>query len=108
MVKIRNTESFGRNKTDTYDITDTPTNMFGLCAYKNMFGLPGKGVHSTRFLGVAVVDVLMTVIGAVLLAYLMKWNVGYTILGMFVAGIVLHRAFCVRTTVDRFLFPDAT
>jgi len=81
--------------------------MDGLCSYKNIFGLPGPGAHSLRFLGVAVVDVAMTILGAALLAYSMKWNVWYTIAGMFVLGIVLHRAFCVRTTVDRFLFPHA-
>jgi hypothetical protein len=81
--------------------------MNGLCPYKDILGVPGKGIHSTRFLGVAIADVVMTVIGAVLLAYWMKWNVWYTIAGMFVLGVVLHRAFCVRTTVDRFLFPNA-
>ena len=79
-----------------------------LCAYKNIFGEPGKGAHSVRFMGVAVVDVVLTIIGAWLVAYWMKWNVGYTIAGMFALGILLHRAFCVRTTVDRALFPNAS
>jgi len=81
--------------------------MSGLCPYKDILGVPGKGAHSVRFLGVAIVDVAMTVIGAFLLAYWMKWNVWYTIAGMFVLGVLAHRAFCVRTTVDRLLFPNA-
>ena len=82
--------------------------MNGLCAYKNILGEPGKGAHSVRFLGVAVVDVVLTIISGWLVAYWMKWNVGYTIAGMFALGILLHRAFCVRTTVDRALFPNAS
>ena len=80
--------------------------MTGLCPYKEILGVPGKGIHSTRFLGVAIADVVMTIIGGWLIAYSMKWNVAYTIAGMFVLGVLAHRAFCVRTTVDRFLFPN--
>jgi hypothetical protein len=79
--------------------------MSGLCKYKDYFGQPGKGVHSYRVFGIAMVDVLFTILGSVLLAYLFEWDTGYTILGVFFLGIVLHRLFCVRTTIDRFLFP---
>ena len=36
-----------------------------LSKYKNALGEPKKGIHSYRFMGVAIVDVLMTI----LLAY---------------------------------------
>ena len=82
--------------------------MLGLCKYKNMFGEPNTGIHKTyRLFNIAWVDVIMTIIGATLLAYIMKWNILHTIIGMFILGIILHRAFCVRTTVDKWLFPNA-
>jgi hypothetical protein len=31
----------------------------------------------------------------------------YTIIGVFISGIIIHRLFCVRTTVDKLLFPNA-
>jgi hypothetical protein len=44
--------------------------MVDLCKYKNALGEPGKGIHSYRLFGVAIADVIMTLIGALILAYL--------------------------------------
>ena len=41
-----------------------------LCKYKNYFGEPGKGVHSYRIFNIAIVDVVMTLIGALIISYL--------------------------------------
>ena len=35
-----------------------------LCEYKNMLGKVGEGVHSIRIFNIAIVDVLLTIIGA--------------------------------------------
>ena len=40
-----------------------------LCKYKNALGEPGKGIHSYRLFGVAIVDVIMTVLGSYLISY---------------------------------------
>ena len=74
-----------------------------LCKYANIFGAPGQGPHATRFLGVAVVDVVFTVIGAAIIAYFTKVPFLYVAFAVFLLGIVLHRLFCVRTTVDIWL-----
>jgi hypothetical protein len=74
------------------------------CPYKFIFGIPGKGVHSYRVLDIAIVDVIMTLIGAILLGYFFKISYYYTIPGMFLLGIFFHRLFCVRTTIDKWLF----
>ena len=37
---------------------------FNLCKYRNALGVPGKGAHSIRLGSVAVVDVIMTLLGA--------------------------------------------
>jgi len=71
-----------------------------LCKYKNALGIPGKGVH-THLFGVAIMDVLMTIVGAFLLSYFFKWNFIITLVVLFILGILLHRLFCVSTTVDK-------
>jgi len=75
------------------------------CQYKNSLGIPGQGVH-THFMGIAWRDTLATIVGGLVLALIFKFNILYTILALFVLGILLHRLFCVRTTADKFLFPE--
>jgi len=81
-------------------------NIPNLCPYKNALGIPGKGIHSYRIFNIAIMDVLMTVIGALVISYLSGWKFGWTLLGLFLLGIILHRLFCVRTTIDKLLFPE--
>jgi hypothetical protein len=76
-----------------------------LCKYKYALGEPGKGIHSYRLFGVAIADVLMTIIGAFLISYFFKFSFIKTLLILFLTGIALHRLFCVRTTIDKLLFP---
>ena len=80
-----------------------------LCNYKNIFGKPGEGVHSYRFLNLAIVDVGMTIAGAFIIYCLFfrdnKFRTFlYILLFLFILGIIFHRLFCVNTTVDKFLF----
>ena len=75
-----------------------------LCTYKDIFGAPNTGVHRYRLFGVAVVDVLATVLLAWLLAKSFGWRMVVVLPFMFLLGILAHRLFCVRTTVDRWLF----
>jgi hypothetical protein len=76
-----------------------------LCKYKNALGIPGEGIHAYRWNGIAIMDVLGTILGAVVLSYLFNLPFLYTLIGLFVLGIILHHVFCVRTTVDKALFP---
>jgi hypothetical protein len=77
--------------------------MMNLCKYKNALGEVGKGVHSYRLFGVSIADVLMTIIGAFLISYFFKLSFIKTLLVLFLTGIVLHRLFCVRTTIDKLI-----
>ena len=77
-----------------------------LCKYNNYFGEPGKGVHSHRIFNIAIVDVAMTLIGAVIISYLSGIKFIWSALGLFLVGILLHRVFCVRTTLDKAIFGD--
>jgi hypothetical protein len=79
-----------------------------LCKYKSSLGEPGKGIHSYRFFGVALMDVIITLIGAYMFSYFSGYPFTYVAIVLFILGIILHRLFCVRTTVDKLLFPNAT
>ena len=74
------------------------------CQYKDLFGSAGEGVHSYRLFGVAIVDVVLTILGAMLIAWVTRWPLLPTMIGLFALGILAHRIFCVRSTVDKLLF----
>ncbi len=75
-----------------------------LCKYKNYLGEPNKGIHSYRFMGLAIVDVIMTFIGAYMISFFFNISFIKTLIVLFILGIILHRLFCVRTTIDKLLF----
>ena len=76
-----------------------------LCKYKNIFGSPGEGVHSYRIYNIAIVDVLTTILVAyIIYLFLPKYNFFFILICLFLLGIIFHRLFCVRTTVDKLLF----
>jgi hypothetical protein len=76
-----------------------------LCPYKYIFGKPGEGVHSYRIFDIAVVDVVCTIILAYGISKYFDYNFKLVLLILFLLGIILHHLFCVRTTVDKLLFP---
>ena len=39
--------------------------------------------------------------------FFLKKPLIYTCVTLFILGIILHRLFCVRTTIDKLLFPNA-
>ena len=76
-----------------------------LCQYKDILGKPGQGVHSYRIFNIAYVDVLFTIIGAyIIYLFFPKINYFLILILLFILGIILHKIFCVRTTIDKFLF----
>jgi hypothetical protein len=79
------------------------------CKYKDAFGPPREGNHKLRdpIFDTALNDVIMTVVGAFAVSWFMNYRFGVVLLILFIIGIILHRTFCVRTTVDKFLFPNA-
>jgi len=77
-----------------------------LCKYKDMFGKVGEGAHKYRIpiLDIALVDTVMTLVLGIFLAWFFRWSYWITIVLVFVAGILAHKMFCVKTRIDRFLF----
>ena len=74
------------------------------CAYKYALGVPGEGVHSTRFLGTALFDYIGTILGAMLLSKVTGIPLVLTTIGLLVLGIILHMVFCLRTGTEVWLF----
>ena len=86
-----------------------------LCKYKNIFGEPNTGLHSYRIFNIAIFDVLSTVLVGVIFhqIIIVEWlkkndtiKLWMVLVVLFVIGIILHRLFCVRTTIDKLLFNE--
>ena len=80
--------------------------MWKLCKYKNALGVPGKGIHSYRICNLAIVDIILTLLGARILQVLIfpESEYLYILGGLFLLSIILHRMFCVKTTIDKLIF----
>ena len=76
------------------------------CKYKDALGEPKKGLHSYRVFDIAVVDVLFTFLLAKFIQYYLmeEWDFLLILVCCFALGIILHRVFCVKTTIDKLLF----
>ena len=75
-----------------------------LCRYKDIFGRPREGAHAYRIFDIAVVDVAATVVVAFLISRVFGFSLWKSLVVLFIVGIISHRAFCVRTAVDKLLF----
>jgi uncharacterized membrane protein YcaP (DUF421 family) len=82
-----------------------------LCKFKdnviltNIFGKPNEGIHQFRVFDIAIIDFIGTIFGAWLVSYFFKLPFLYLLVVFFALGILAHRIFCVRTTIDKILFP---
>jgi hypothetical protein len=65
--------------------------------YKDILGVSREGIHSIRVFDFAIVDFVMTFVGACIIAYFFKINVFITFLYLFILGEYLHILFCVDT-----------
>jgi len=82
-----------------------------LCQYHDLFGLPRQGAHAIRLFDFAVVDVVLTFLGAYLIQWSLNnwqirdrnWSYWEVLLGFTVLGIFLHWLFCVPTKLNQLL-----
>jgi hypothetical protein len=82
----------------THNIT-----MSGLCRYKDILGIPGKGIHSYRIFNVAIMDVIMTVIASYIISLIFRISFLWSFVFLFILGEILHYVFCVPTTIMKLL-----
>lgn len=81
--------------------------MSSYCPFKQfseIFGRPNEGVHSYRFFNLATVDVIGTIVIAIMIAKIFNLNIWLTVIIAFIIGIILHRLFCVNTTINKLIF----
>jgi len=72
-----------------------------LCYYRHIFGKEKEGLHSYRFMDIAIVDVLLTFIGALVIAYWFKLNIILVFIVLIILGTLIHYIFCVETTITK-------
>jgi hypothetical protein len=74
------------------------------CDHRNILGKPNEGIHKYRIFNFSIIDIMLTIIAAYILSWLFKANFWATLIILFLLGIILHRIFCVKTTLDKILF----
>lgn len=78
-----------------------------LSRFKNIFGEPGKGFHQQRFMGMALYDLIGTLIIALIICYIEKDNsipnFMYIFFIIFLIGEILHILFGVDTAFIKWL-----
>jgi hypothetical protein len=74
--------------------------------FSDIFGKPNEGAHSYRIFNIAIVDVISTIIGVLIISYIFNINFILLLIFMFLLGIVLHRLFCVNTTINKLIFGE--
>ena len=75
-----------------------------LCPYKYIFGKPSEGVHSYKLFNIALVDLILTVLFAYGISRYYDLNFYEVLIILFLLGIIFHRLFCVKTTIDKLIF----
>jgi hypothetical protein len=76
----------------------------GLCKYKDVFGAAEEGVHAVRLFGMAAIDLVLTVLLGMYIAWHFHINFVYVMLALFCVAILAHRLFCVNTAINKLLF----
>jgi uncharacterized membrane protein YcaP (DUF421 family) len=72
--------------------------------YRHIFGKEKKGIHSYRLFNFAIMDIIFTIIGSIILTYFLKINVFILFIILILLGILLHYLFCVETTLNLYLY----
>ena len=80
----------------------------GLCRYKDMFGKPNVGLRVYRIFDIAIMDTVVVIAFVLIFTTFTNYRFWPTLAFVFVLGIIAHRMFCVRTGLDKKLFPDNT
>lgn len=75
------------------------------CEYKEIFGKPNEGAHSLRVLNIAIIDVILTfIVSYVIYKLYPVYSYWKITVFMFILAIILHRLFCVNTTINKLIF----
>ena len=80
-----------------------------LTKYKNIFGKPNEGFHSIRIFNIAILDVIGTLLFALLFSFIIYKNLFFrnvlnVFLILFIIAEIFHYIFGVQTTVIKYFF----
>jgi len=75
-----------------------------LCQYRHSLGKENEGIHSYRLFDLAIVDVIMTILGALFISYIFEQNFIIVFIILMLMAILLHYIFNVNTTINKMLF----
>lgn len=67
------------------------------CSFKDVLGKPSSGIHSIRIFNIALFDILLTIIAAIITSWIFKINFVLSILVWIIVGELLHILFGVQT-----------
>ena len=75
-----------------------------LCKYKDIFGKPKEGIHSYRLFNLAISDIVLTIIASYIISQITNFDYMNVLIITFIIGILLHKVFCVSTTINNIIF----
>jgi len=70
-----------------------------------MFGKPNEGIRKYRLFDIALMDTAVVILIGLLISYFTGYKLWLVLAVLFISGIIAHRLFCVRTGLDKKLFP---
>lgn len=70
---------------------------------ENIFGRPNEGVHSYRFMGIAIVDLLLTLVLCVILYLTTGMPLSISLTVLLILAFILHYLFRVQTSTMTYL-----
>lgn len=74
--------------------------------YSDIFGKPHTGFHSFRLFDIAINDLLGTIVISGIISYSFNFNFLLVLIFLLILGIILHRLFCVNTTINKLIFGE--
>ena len=86
-----------------------------LCKYANILGVPKEGIHSYRIFNIAIFDVILMFVLIIVSFYIgvyfgwiqrSIWTFVFLTMFWFVIGVILHRVFCVNSTINKAIFGE--
>ena len=80
--------------------------MVEFCKYRHIFGIENEGVHKYRLLNIAVVDTVLTMLLAFAIAIYFKTSFLLVFFILLVIATLLHRLFCVESTITKIVFSN--
>ena len=69
--------------------------------FKNMFGAPGTGPHQYRFMGTAIVDLIVSIFIAIFITWMFKIPLDLSIILVLVSALIIHVFLATVATYGR-------